>query len=138
MSETTPRPLTVVCLASYFKGVEFMRECKRRGCQVLLVTKEKLLGEDWPRESLDDIISLPNDATPDAFVHHVTQLARVKKIDRLVALEEFDILTAALIREHLRVTGMGATTARLFRDKLAMRVRASEAGIPVPGLCARP
>ncbi len=132
MSETTPRPLTVVCLASYFKGVEFMRECKRRGCQVLLVTKEKLLGEDWPRESLGDIISLPNDATPDAFVHHVTQLARVKKIDRLVALEEFDILTAALIREHLRVIGMGATTARLFRDKLAMRVRASEAGIPVP------
>ena len=132
MSETTPRPLTVVCLASYFKGVEFIRECKRHGCQVLLVTKERLLGEDWPRESLDDIISLPNDASSEAFLHHITQLARVKKIDRLVALEEFDILTAALVREHLRLSGMGVTIARLFRDKLAMRVRAREAGIHVP------
>jgi biotin carboxylase len=43
------------------------------------------------------------------------------------------VMTAALIREHLRVPGMGTTTARLFRDKLAMRVKASAAGIDVPG-----
>ena len=132
MAEDASRPLTVVCIASYFKGVEFIRECKRQNCQVILVTKEKLLGEDWPRESLDDIVSLPNDAGPELFVHTVTQLARHKQVDRLVALEEFDILTTALIREHLRVPGMGSTTARLFRDKLAMRVRAREAGINVP------
>ena len=39
---------------------------------------------------------------------------------------------AAMIREHLRIPGMGTTTARLFRDKLAMRVKAFEAGIRVP------
>jgi biotin carboxylase len=133
MAESTESlPLRIVCLASYFKGVDFLRECKRQGCEVILVTKEKLLGEDWPRESLDQIISLPDAAPPELFIHTVTQLARQKKIDRLVALEEFDILTAALIREHLRLAGMGATTARLFRDKLAMRVRARETGIPVP------
>ncbi|MBD0373363.1 MAG: ATP-grasp domain-containing protein [Pyrinomonadaceae bacterium] len=132
MAESSPRPLRIVCLASYFKGVEFLRECKRQGCEVILVTKEKLLSEEWPRESLDEIISLPDNAAPDHFIHTVTQLARQKKIDRLVALEEFDILTAALIREHLRLGGMGATTARLFRDKLAMRVAARDAGIPVP------
>lgn len=132
MAESSSHPLRIVCLASYFKGVEFLRECKRQGCDVILVTKEKLLGEEWPRESLDEIISLPDSAGPEGFIHTVTQLARQKKVDRLVALEEFDILTAALIREHLRLPGMGATTARLFRDKLAMRVRAREAGIPVP------
>lgn len=132
MPESSSNPLRVVCLASYFKGVDFLRACKRAGCIVILVTKEKLLAEEWPRESLDEIISLPDAAGPEAFLHTVTQLARNAKIDRLVALEEFDILTAALIREHLRLAGMGASTARRFRDKLAMRVAARDAGIPVP------
>jgi hypothetical protein len=127
-----PHPLYVVCLASYFKGGEFIRECKRQGCRVMLVTKEKLLGEDWPRESLDGIIAVPNDATPEHFIHTVTQLARPLKLDLVVALEEYDVITAALVREHLRVPGMGSTTARLFRDKLAMRIVARDAGIRVP------
>jgi biotin carboxylase len=36
------------------------------------------------------------------------------------------------LREHLRVPGMGDTTARYFRDKLAMRTKASEEGLLVP------
>lgn len=41
--------------------------------------------------------------------------------------------TAARLREHLRVPGMGDTTARHFRDKLAMRrVQARDQGVPVP------
>lgn len=132
MVETQSKPLRIVCLASYFKGVDFLRQCKQEGCEVVLVTKEKLLGEEWPRESVDEILSLPDHADPEAFIHTVTQFARQKKVDRLVALEEFDIMAAAQIREHLRLCGMGVTASRLFRDKLAMRVRAREAGIPVP------
>jgi biotin carboxylase len=132
MTETQTRVLNVVCLASYFKGNEFIRECKQQGCRVTLVTREKLLQEDWARESLDDLIAVPNDASPELFIHTVSQLARPRKLDRLIALEEYDVMTAALIREHLRLPGMGATTARLFRDKLAMRVKAEEAGIRVP------
>jgi biotin carboxylase len=49
-----------------------------------------------------------------------------------VALEEFDVITAGLIREHLQVPGMTGTTARRFRDKLAMRVHACADGVPVP------
>ena len=37
-----------------------------------------------------------------------------------------------MLREHLRVMGSGETTARFYRDKLAMRVKARDAGIPVP------
>ena len=35
--------------------------------------------------------------------------ARTKKIDRIVALDEYDMETAATLREHLRVPGMGLT-----------------------------
>lgn len=126
------RALNVVCLASYFKGGEFIRECKQQGCHVTLVTREKLLQEDWPRESIDTLVAVRNDADPDLFIHTVSELARPMKVDRVVALEEYDVATAALVREHLRLAGMGSTTARLFRDKLAMRVHAQEAGIRVP------
>ena len=40
---------------------------------------------------------------------------------------------AAYLRETFRVPGMGYTTARYFRDKLAMRMKAEEAGIRIPG-----
>ena len=122
----------MVCLATYFKGVDFIRECKSRGCQVVLITKEKTLGEDWPRESLDDLVALPNDAGPDLFIHLVSLLARQTKIDRIVALEEFDVITAAQIREHFCLSGMSSATARLFRDKLAMSAKVKEAGINLP------
>lgn len=132
MSERQQRPLNIVCLASYFKGGDFMRECKRRGARVLLVTKEKHQDEDWPRESIDDIVYVPDEPNPELLVHIVTQIARGQKIDRLVALEEFDVVPAGLIREHLRLKGMTSAEARLFRDKLAMRCMARDAGLPVP------
>jgi biotin carboxylase len=40
--------------------------------------------------------------------------------------------TAATLREHLRIPGMGLTTMRYFRDKLAMRMRALDRHIRVP------
>ena len=132
MSDSASKQLTVVCLASYFKGADFMRECKRQGARVMLLTKEKWLGEDWPRESIDSLIALPNDAQPEHYLQTVISLARPQKVDRLVALEEFDVLTAALIREHLLLPGMNSTTARLFRDKLAMRAAAHALGVNVP------
>ena len=124
--------LTVVCLASYFKGVDFLRQCKAQGCRVVLVVKEKLKDEGWPHESLDAFLIVPNHATTEVFVDTVTGLARTQRVDRVVALEEYDVLHAATLREHLRIPGMGSTTARLFRDKLAMRVKAHGAGVRVP------
>ncbi|HEX8144840.1 MAG TPA: ATP-grasp domain-containing protein [Pyrinomonadaceae bacterium] len=132
MTGSPPSPFYIVCLASFFKGGDFIGECKRRNCRVVLVTREKLLGEDWPRAELDDIVAVPDDATAEQFIHTVTQLARPLKLNRVVALEEYDVLTAALIREHLRLPGMTATTARHFRDKLAMRSIARDAGLRVP------
>src|ERR1700687_2368526 len=117
-------PLTFLCITTYEKGQEFMRECKRQGVRVILLTAEKLRDADWPRESLDDTFYLPEEIRLTDIVQSVTHLARSHKIDRIVALDEYDMETAATLREHLRITGKGLKTLRYFRDKLAMRMRA--------------
>jgi biotin carboxylase len=126
------RPLTFLCITTYEKGQEFMRECKRQGGRVILLTAEKLRDADWPRDVLDDTFYLPEEIPLADIVQAVTHLARTHKIDRIVALDEFDMETAATLREHLRIPGMGLTTMRYFRDKLAMRMRALDRGVRVP------
>jgi biotin carboxylase len=125
-------PLNIICLATYFKGADFIRECKEHGCKVVLITKEKTLAEDWPRDSLDDLIAVPNDAGPALFIDLLAFLARKAKVDRIIALEEFDVVTAALMREHLCLPGLSSSGAKVFRDKLSMAVHARRAGINVP------
>jgi biotin carboxylase len=126
------RPLTILCIASYEKGQAFMREVKRQGCRVFLLTADKLREADWPRESLDDIFYMPDLYKRQDVIHGVSYLARSEIIDRIVPLDDYDLEVAAALREHLRVPGMGDTTTRYFRDKLAMRVRAQNHGILVP------
>lgn len=128
----TAKPLTVLCITSFEKGQDFMRECKRQGCRVLLLTVEKLRHANWPFEVLDDTYHIPSEMPLKDVIHAVSYLARTQKLDRIVALDEFDMETAAALREHLRVPGMGLTTLRYFRDKLAMRAQAHEAGIVLP------
>jgi biotin carboxylase len=127
--------LTLLCLASYHKGFEFLREAKRQGCRVLLVTSASLRDADWPRESLDDIFYVPDDKKRwrmDDLILGTSHLARREHIDRIVPLDDFDLEKASALREHLRIPGMGETTTRYFRDKLAMRVKAEDEGLPVP------
>ncbi len=134
-SDTKDQRLTVICLASYHKGVDFMKEAKRQGCRVLLVTSASLEGADWPRESLDDIFYMPDEAKSwklQDVLLGLSHLAKTERIDRIVPLDDFDVETAASLREHLRVPGMGDTTTRYFRDKLAMRTKAQNSGLPVP------
>jgi biotin carboxylase len=126
------RPLTILCVTSYEKGQEFIRTCKSLGCRVLLLTVEKLNGADWPHESLDGIFTMPEDLPIQGLINSVSYIARSQRIDRIVALDEFDMENVSTLREHLRLPGMGLTTVRYFRDKLAMRARAKEAGIRVP------
>ncbi len=132
MDGAQPAPANVVCIASYLKGEEFLRECKRQGARVTLVTRRRTEREDWPRESLDEIHHLPDDAGPELVIQQVANVARPRKLQAVVALEEFDVITAALVREHLRLPGLDSSTARRFRDKLLMRELARRAGLRVP------
>lgn len=127
---------TILCLASYDKGHDFMRQCHELGWRTLLLTSLSLRDTAaFPREALDDVFYVPDqkqkwDTTQTILA--VSHLARTEVIDRIVPLDDFDLETAAALREHLRVPGMGDTTTRHFRDKLAMRVRAQTDGVRVP------
>jgi len=62
-------------------------------------------------------------------------MARAADSIRVVALDEFDQETAALVREHMRLPGMNLSTANRYRDKLAMRTSARQNGFLVPEFC---
>jgi biotin carboxylase len=128
--------MTILCLASYDKGHDFLRECKRQGCTVLLLTSLSLQHKaHWAADSVDEVFYMPDDNhrwdLPQA-LNAVSYLARSRVIDRIVPLDDFDVEVAAALREHLRVPGMGGSTAHYFRDKLAMRMKAQESGLSVP------
>jgi biotin carboxylase len=124
--------MTLLCIATYLKGHEFLRECKRQGCRVLLLTDESLKDADWPREAIDAFYYVRRHM-PEADIRKgAAYLARTERLDRIVALDDFDVETAAMLREYLHIPGMGETTSRAFRDKLAMRARARAANIPCP------
>ena len=127
-----PAPLTIFCIATYRKGDEFLRECRRQGCKVLLLTEEKLRDSDWPREAVDEFFYLRRDMPVAEVRKGIAHVGRTHQIDRIVALDDFDVELAAGLREYLRVPGMGETTARAFRDKLTMRSRARATGIKCP------
>ena len=123
---------TLLCITSYEKGQDFIRECKRQGAYVILLTVTALEHANWPRESIDEVFYMPDLSKTDDVISVVSFLARTRAIDIIVALDDYDVWIAANLREHLRVPGMGDTTVRHFRDKLAMRLRARENNIPVP------
>jgi biotin carboxylase len=132
-------PNTILCLASFEKGHAFLREAKRQGWRVFLLTSKSLEGAPWPRESIDEIFFVPDEDKiwkRDDVILGASHLARRQRIHRIVALDDYDVETAAALREHLRVPGMGETTARYFRDKLAMRVKARDERHPGAGVRA--
>ncbi|MBC8153459.1 MAG: ATPase [Bacteroidetes bacterium] len=130
------QPLSFLCVSTYFKGEDFLKACKALGNTVYLLTDKKLADHPWPHEAIDGIFYLPSNdnstANLDTMLLGLSHIMRSRKIDRVVALDDFDVEKAALVRETFRIDGMGQTTARYFRDKLAMRMRASAAGIRVP------
>ena len=68
----------------------------------------------------------------DHMIQGFAYLMKIHNIDTVIALDDFDVEKAALIRETFRIQGMGQTTYRYFRDKLAMRQMAKDSGINIP------
>lgn len=122
----------IVCIASEHKGNEFLEEAQNAGWHVTLVTRKKLLDQPWMWTALNDVKTVEDDATQEDYIRAIANIAGSRKIDRVVGLDEFDVMTAAGAREHLQLGGMTSSHALRFRDKLSMRNIASVAGIPCP------
>ena len=125
----------ILCISSYEKGQDFLRQCAEMGVRPTLLTVDKLRDGDWPRDSLEELTTMPERLACNQIVNTVSWMARGRRFDRIVALDEFDQETAAMLREHMRIPGMGVTTTAYYRDKLAMRMGAREAGFLVPEFC---
>lgn len=136
MSERSATKPNIVCIASYEKGQPFLKQLAAEGCTVILLTAEKLRDASWPWECITEMHAFPDLASPEEILKVVQRVARRIPINRVVALDEFDLEAAALVREDMRLPGMGQTTTRHFRDKLAMRVRARQMGVLVPDFIA--
>jgi biotin carboxylase len=132
MGDTTERFL---CIASYEKGHDFLRQCAEMGVKPTLLTLDKLRDAAWPREAIEEVATMPPGLTVEQILNTVCWMARGRRFDRVIALDEFDIETVAQIREHMRIRGMGVTASAYYRDKLAMRIGAQESGFLVPQFC---
>ena len=128
-----------ICISNYFKGNDFLINLKKLGNRVYLITSEKLRDKPWAFDYIDEIFFMPGqdvDWNLEELLAGVGGLMKHKKIDAIVALDDFDVEKATFLRENLRIPGMGQTTGRYFRDKLAMRMKAKDAGIPIPAFSA--
>ncbi|WP_415327496.1 ATP-grasp domain-containing protein [Chryseobacterium sp. MMS23-Vi53] len=131
---------TIVCISCYYKGYDFMDEMKKLGNKIILVTSENLKEKNWPWHAINEVFYMP-EVKPSVWdLEHLIQgfsyLMQTRKVDAVIALDDYDVEKAALIRETFRIPGMGQTTHRYFRDKLAMRQKAKDSGINVPEFTA--
>ena len=126
------KPLNILCIAGSLLGRPFMMEAKKLGHRVYVLTSEKVIKEAWPRDIIDDIWAVPSLWDEKVVRNVVSYVARDIKFDRIVPMGDWEMETASFLREHFRSPGMGETTMRYFRDKLAMRMKAKEDGVPIP------
>lgn len=130
---------TFLCISNYFKGADFLINLKKLGNKVYLVTSEKLRDKPWPYQYIDEIFYMEGqdvDWNLEHLLLGVGNFMKSTKIDAIVALDDYDVEKATYLRENLRIDGMGQTTGRYFRDKLAMRMRAKSCGISIPAFCS--
>ena len=126
---------TFLCISNYFKGNAFLIALKEAGNTVFLITTEKLRESPWPFDKIDEVFYMPGqdlDWDMELLLVGVAGIMKSRKIDAIVALDDYDVEKATFLRENLRIPGMGQTTGRYFRDKLAMRKKAQNAGVLVP------
>jgi biotin carboxylase len=128
----TPHKETILFVSSTCKGEPMLRVAHELNCYVLLLTEEKLRDDPFPYDIINETFYTPDLAKYRDVIHTVAYLCRGRQIDRIIPLDEFEVELVGMLREHLRLPGMGVSAVRQFRDKLTMRELTHQAGIRVP------
>ncbi|MGC1871755.1 MAG: ATPase [Acidobacteriaceae bacterium] len=119
-------------MAASHTGDRFLEELANLGCRVVLLTIDAHRDAARPADAISELQSMPAGMTLQQITNTVTYLARSRKFARIIALDNFNVPIAAELREHLRIPGMGVTTACYFSDKLAARLKAAQVEMAVP------
>ncbi len=132
--------LNILCVSRFYKGVDFIKAVKAEGHSAYLLTSSKLKEEAWPWNDIACTYYMEEDENGEwhmpTLITGLSYTLRSIKFDILVSLDDFDVENTAHLREYFRINGMGETTARYFRDKLAMRIKARTSRINVPSFTA--
>ena len=127
--------MTILCLA-VTKGPRFPGEPKRQGCHVVLLTSREsarateLAAVEGPRKASTKSSTCRTTTTSGTGNGSSTRSAswRARAASTVSCRWTISMSRrAAMLREHSAHPGMGETTARYFRDKLAMRMKAQRA-----------
>ncbi len=123
----------IVCIASEFKGNEFLEAAQEAGWKVTLLTRDDLKDSNWSWTSINEIRTIPKESREEEYLREIVNISGGQSVDHVVGLDEFDVLPAARAREYLQIfKGMSRSHALRFRDKLTMRSIASTNGVPCP------
>lgn len=123
----------IICIASEFKGNEFLEEAHDADWHVTLLTRDALRDAEWAWTSLNEVRFVPPDTNEDGYIREVVNIAGSQPVDHVVGLDEFDVLPSARAREYLQIfKGKTRSEALRFRDKLTMRTVASDSGVLCP------
>lgn len=120
----------VLCIATQPQGHAFIEELIHQGCRVTVFTLEEFREAGWPAGA--EVETMPGGMSQRQICNAIAYLARSRNFIRIFALTAADAMTAAGLREHMRIAGMGQTRTRYFTDVVAMRAKAAYAGIRVP------
>lgn len=117
-----------------------MDEMHQLGNKVILITSENFKDKNWPWFAISEVYYMQEIEASvwnlDHLIDGFSFLLKTHKIDAVIALDDYDVEKAALVRETFRIAGMGQTTHRYFRDKLAMRQMAKDSEINAPQFSA--
>ena len=80
-----------LCIASFEKGQDFLRQCAEMGVKPTLLTLDKLREGDWPRDALEELVTMPSGLNCEQILNTVSWMARGRCFDRIIALDEFDL-----------------------------------------------
>ncbi|MFH0240869.1 acetyl-CoA carboxylase biotin carboxylase subunit family protein [Streptomyces sp. HK10] len=113
------------------EDADYARHCAGHTCDLSYVTLSDCvaaLGANDPGR-----VAVVPSLTVEAVLQAARELAGLHgAFDGVAGLSEYDVLTAAMIRDSLGVPGPSHDLVRGFKDKVEMKRRLSAAGVPVP------
>uniref|UniRef100_UPI004049A55F hypothetical protein n=1 Tax=Candidatus Roseilinea sp. TaxID=2838777 RepID=UPI004049A55F len=95
-----------------------------------MLTEEPWRSDEWPYDVLDGVHYVHSLVNRQHVINVASYMVRGVRFDLIIPLDEYDVQTAGVLREHFVLPGLTASEAHPFNDKLAMRVRTKAAGIP--------
>lgn len=119
---------TLLIVSGGREAVPAIFEARRMGLRVLVSDG----APDAPGFRLADAGLLASTYDPDATVEAARAYASANRIDGVLAVAADVPVTVAAVADALGLPGIGMQSARLAADKLAMKRRFVERGVPVP------